>query len=433
MGNDAVRRLTSCLVAAALAATTGLLAPSAARAQDNCDVVLQLDEPGPLESFTLAVDYSAAGGDFVGDSTIPNFGPSWGTEQLACTALTSVQELTAIDDNAGLLSMFLGASTDPFAGPVQIVSCIFALDSGFPCPAPGDFSIVQENFPDDPFIPLFPFPPPPAASIGSVTARIPVCGDGFIEGTEECDDSNVSDGDCCSSTCTLDPGGTPCPDASVCTLNETCDGAGSCVVGETVSCDDGLFCTFDRCDPTSGCLSDPVPRSRSACNHHGRPATIDLRDDSSDDARDRLRLKVKLRRGLIGDPSATTEYAICIFDAIGAVPVLVDQIEIPAGPPWVAKAGSGPNFLYIDPAGSTEGIEKIRLRTNGKGNKTVLRLEARGLNMTLPGPFSEDQYLSEDPEVIVQIENSEGGCWRIELGGQHGRVKHAPDRFRAKN
>ena len=144
-----------------------------------------------------------------------------------------------------------------------------------------------------------------------------------------------------------------------------------------------------------------------------------------------MRLKVKLRRGLIGDPSATTVYAICIFDAIGADPVLVDQIEIPAGPPWVAKAGSGPNFLYIDPAGSTEGIEKIRLRTNGKGNKTVLRLDARGLNMTLPGPFSGEQYFAQDPEVIVQIENSEGGCWQIELDGQGGSV--GPDRFQGKD
>ena len=103
--------------------------------------------------------------------------------------------------------------------------------------------------------------------------------------------------------------------------------------------------------------------------------------------------------------------------------------EIPAGPPWVAKAGSGPNFLYLDPTGSTEGIEKIRLRTNGKGNKTVLRLDARGLNMTLPGPFSGEQYFAQDPEVIVQIENSEGGCWQIELDGQGQAKQRKQDRY----
>ncbi len=431
MGNDATRRLTSCLMAAALAATTGLLAPSAARAQDNCDVVLQLEEPGPLESFALAVGYPAAAGDFVGDSTIPNFGPAWGTEQLACTTLISVQELTAIDDNVGLLSMFLGASTDPFAGPVQIVSCIFALDSGFPCPTPGDFSIVQENFPDDPFIPPFQLPPPPAASIASVTARIPVCGDGFIEGTEECDDSNAADGDCCSSTCTLDPVGTPCPDASVCTLNETCNDVGRCVVGERVRCDDGLFCTFDRCDAMNGCVSDPIPSSASACRNHGSPAKINLRDDTSNDARDRLRLEVTLQRGLIGDPSATTEYAVCVFDTVGGNGVLVDQIQIPTGLPWVARRASSPHFSYKDPTGSAEGIYKIRLKADRKGNKAVLRLRARGVNMTLPGPFSGEQYLAQDPDVIVQIENSEGGCWQIELDGQGGSV--GPDRFQGKD
>ena len=56
----------------------------------------------------------------------------------------------------------------------------------------------------------------------------PVCGDGAVGGTEQCDDGNTQDGDCCSSTCQLDP----------------------------ADCNDGVACTVDFCDPaTGGCLN----------------------------------------------------------------------------------------------------------------------------------------------------------------------------------
>lgn len=38
----------------------------------------------------------------------------------------------------------------------------------------------------------------------------PFCGNGLVEGLEECDDGNNADGDGCSSTCELEPGGDPC-------------------------------------------------------------------------------------------------------------------------------------------------------------------------------------------------------------------------------
>jgi cysteine-rich repeat protein len=36
--------------------------------------------------------------------------------------------------------------------------------------------------------------------------RIVECGDGILEGDEQCDDGNLADGDCCSSTCELEAG-----------------------------------------------------------------------------------------------------------------------------------------------------------------------------------------------------------------------------------
>ncbi len=59
----------------------------------------------------------------------------------------------------------------------------------------------------------------------------------------------VADGDCCSSTCTLDPAGSPCTDDQECT-DDACDGAGRCVPTPVTGrpCDDGVFCNgADHC------------------------------------------------------------------------------------------------------------------------------------------------------------------------------------------
>jgi cysteine-rich repeat protein len=54
-----------------------------------------------------------------------------------------------------------------------------------------------------------------------------VCGDGVLEGLEECDDGNTLGGDCCSATCELEPDGAACDDGDGCTLGDAC-AAGLC-------------------------------------------------------------------------------------------------------------------------------------------------------------------------------------------------------------
>src|SRR5205085_10440000 len=96
----------------------------------------------------------------------------------ACTAL-SAQFNGIFDDDAGLLSNF-AASLSSFVVGQPLVSCVFALDAGFPCPAPSAFVVTDEAFPplngivfDD----MFPNLTPPSVTI-TVTPRIPVCGAG---------------------------------------------------------------------------------------------------------------------------------------------------------------------------------------------------------------------------------------------------------------
>ncbi|MBM4343127.1 MAG: hypothetical protein FJ100_07085 [Deltaproteobacteria bacterium] len=53
-----------------------------------------------------------------------------------------------------------------------------------------------------------------------------------------------------------------CNDGDACTLGDNCK-KGECV-GSQVQCDDGIVCTFDACDPGSGCVA--VANAAAACN-----------------------------------------------------------------------------------------------------------------------------------------------------------------------
>jgi len=71
------------------------------------------------------------------------------------------------------------------------------------------------------------------------------CGDGIVQGTEQCDDGNVVNGDGCSSTCTIQPGYTCVGTPSVCTT--TC---GDGVKAGAETCDDGNTVNGDGCSST---------------------------------------------------------------------------------------------------------------------------------------------------------------------------------------
>jgi cysteine-rich repeat protein len=72
------------------------------------------------------------------------------------------------------------------------------------------------------------------ASVG-----VALCGNGTVDASEDCDDGNVDDGDCCSSTCTYEPQDAPCDDGNNCTSTGRCDGQGFCIEG---SCQIGQSC-----------------------------------------------------------------------------------------------------------------------------------------------------------------------------------------------
>ena len=85
----------------------------------------------------------------------------------------------------------------------------------------------------------------------SVDSVLP-CGNGQLDAGEQCDDGNLSGGDCCSPTCGFEPLGASC-DAGSCGIDGTCGSVSSCA-GAANPCDDGLFCNGpETCDEELGC------------------------------------------------------------------------------------------------------------------------------------------------------------------------------------
>jgi len=76
------------------------------------------------------------------------------------------------------------------------------------------------------------------------------CGDGILDPGEDCDDGNNDDGDCCAADCSYEPVDSPCDNGLFCTVNDACDGTGTCLDGTARDCDDGEICTDDTCNET---------------------------------------------------------------------------------------------------------------------------------------------------------------------------------------
>ncbi len=93
-----------------------------------------------------------------------------------------------------------------------------------------------------------------------VSAAFSLCGDGNLDPGEECDDTNLLAGDCCSASCTFEPAGASCDDGDACTASDQCDGAGACDQSSPLICDNGLFCDgAETCDVALGCQPGSPP------------------------------------------------------------------------------------------------------------------------------------------------------------------------------
>lgn len=85
------------------------------------------------------------------------------------------------------------------------------------------------------------------------------CNEGVCVGTPiSCDDGNPCTDDSCDPTvgCIFTYNNNPCDDGNACTTGDQCV-EGTCSGVSDFSCDDGIPCTIDVCDPQQGCVNIP--------------------------------------------------------------------------------------------------------------------------------------------------------------------------------
>ncbi len=220
---------------------------------------------------------------------------------------------------------------------------------------------------------------------------VTACGNGVATPStgEQCDDGGAAAGDCCDAVCQFEASGSACVDADACSINDQCDGAGTCV-GSTL--------------PEPACLVVTAPGK----------AQIRLRDRAGTD-KDQLKWKwTKGEETLLadfGDATVSTSYSLCVYDesAAGSVTNLMLSVTVFAGGQcgrnacWQSSGTKG--FRYKDKAASAGGVQAIKLSAGADG-KARIGVKARGGGLVLPSLPP-----AQDPAVVVQLKNTNGVCW----------------------
>jgi cysteine-rich repeat protein len=95
----------------------------------------------------------------------------------------------------------------------------------------------------------------PDEDYAGASGAVDVCGNNILEGAEQCDDGNLADGDCCSSTCTFESAATVCRTSTgTCDVAETCTGSsGVCPVDGFASAATECRATAGDCDVAEAC------------------------------------------------------------------------------------------------------------------------------------------------------------------------------------
>lgn len=251
---------------------------------------------------------------------------------------------------------------------------------------------------------VFLVPPPDygVASVNSISITVfySLCGDGEIGASEQCDDGNTINGDCCSATCQNE---TSCDDGIFCNGTDTCiegacthsgdpclsgpfcaascnEIADTCFLPTDTPCpDDGDPCTIDTCDGAGECGQLPT-----GCKVAGRSLLV-LKNNDTDDTRDRLIWQwlkgPTTTLGELGSPASTTNYTLCLYAGTSAA-----FVALPAGSGWQAVGTKG--FKFKDPSGTPDGAQKAVLRSGEAGRAKAL-LKGKGTNLpdTLAPPL----------------------------------------------
>ena len=243
-----------------------------------------------------------------------------------------------------------------------------------------------------------------SAAGGSQACLTSVCGDGTRTGLETCDDGNTTDGDCCSSTCTLEPNGASCNDGDACTDADTCAN-GICAGGAPVACG---FCA--QCDSALGCIGAPAASCRAPVA--GKSQLTVRRTDV--DVANRLTWRWRSRQGTIvddfGDPVFTDDYTLCLFGGPSGT-TLLSRTALLAGSlcgDRTCWSPTGRGWRWKDRERRT-GVASLKLGAASTG-KASIRVLGGGVSLELAA-------LPVEPPVLVQLRAGDGACWEAAYSG----------------
>ena len=163
--------------------------------------------------------------------------------------------------------------------------------------------------------------------------------------------------------------------------------------------------------PTTLCAATPRTGCRNAPN-----TDLRLKVAAGGDSLDWRWISGNAPLREFGDPTSTTTYALCIYDAVNHVPHLafVAQVE-PGGfchrsPCW-STVGSPPiGYRFVDSDGLQYGIEKLLLRDRSAARDSIIA-QGGGDQLELPLPVGVDQFFAQQDNVVVQLVNDVAGCW----------------------
>jgi len=166
--------------------------------------------------------------------------------------------------NAGVVYSFLRTGTT-WAQDARFVNPAPGFDDrfGFSVALGGNTGLVGAPFDD-------------GATTGSAFVILRhICGDGVLEGSEQCDDGNTAAGDCCSATCTFEASTTVCrADVGVCDVAERCTGtSGTCPADAAEP--EGTVCgaaPSGPCDAQDSCAG--TTGATATCAARLQPATF---------------------------------------------------------------------------------------------------------------------------------------------------------------
>ncbi len=172
------------------------------------------------------------------------------------------------------------------------------------------------------------------------------------------------------------------------------------------------------------CQSAPLPGCKQTTL--GRSKLI-VKDDPGNIAKNRLQWSWSKGAATtfaeLGDPLATTRYALCVWDGRAGSPELVASAEIPPGSRWTTNGTS--RLGYKDTHALQDGVSVIKLRAAPDGRASA-SLQGKGVFLDVPDPATPATRFEANPAVTVQLVSSAGTCWQSTFAATDFRFNTLP-------